>query len=209
MMRELRYTLICDGSSDTVLMPILTWALRVNGITCAIHPEWADLRGFCKILRMEEKIRRSIKYYPCDILFVHRDAEKESPEQRVAEIENAIKKIHQLPVPPSVCVIPIRMQEAWLLFDERAIRHAADNRNGTMPLNLRKLDKIEDIPDPKAALYELLKTASGLTGRHLKKFRPEQKARHITEFMEDFSPLRRLSAFMAFEKNLRQVICGI
>jgi hypothetical protein len=41
-MRELRYTLVSDGASDQVLLPILTWLLRANGVRCAIQPEWAD-----------------------------------------------------------------------------------------------------------------------------------------------------------------------
>ena len=43
-MRELRYTLVTNGSSDTALLPILTWLLKMQGVSCAIQAEWADLR---------------------------------------------------------------------------------------------------------------------------------------------------------------------
>ncbi len=47
-MKELCYTLLTDGSSDIVLIPILTWTLIENGVKCAIHiqSEWADVRKF-------------------------------------------------------------------------------------------------------------------------------------------------------------------
>ncbi len=31
-MSELRYTLLADGSSDRALLPMLTWALRQQGV---------------------------------------------------------------------------------------------------------------------------------------------------------------------------------
>jgi hypothetical protein len=36
----------------------------------------------------------------------------------------------------AICVIPVRMQEAWLLFDETAIKFAAGNRTYPKSLNL-------------------------------------------------------------------------
>lgn len=42
-MRDLRYTLVADGSSDVALLPILTWLLRRNGVALSIQATWADL----------------------------------------------------------------------------------------------------------------------------------------------------------------------
>jgi predicted ATPase len=68
-------------------------------------------------------------------LFVHRDAERELLEKRVAEIHSVVSEAAQTKlVPPVVCVIPVRMQEAWFLFDESALRRAAGNPNGKQPL---------------------------------------------------------------------------
>ena len=91
------------------------------------------------------------------------------------------------------------MLEAWLLFDERAIRQAAGNPNGTAPLNLPPLNKVEDRPDPKSELWAALQIASELKGRRLKKFNSAQAFWRIVDFLEDFSPLRQLPAYLAFE----------
>jgi len=204
-MATLRYTLITDGSSDTVLIPIITWTLRVNGIEGAIQPQWADLRLFSEGTKLEEKIRTSLEYFPCDVLFIHRDAEKEPRENRAKEIWAAYcasRMMDTIQIPP-ICVIPVRMQEAWLLFDETAIRRAAGNKNGQMSLPLPSLNTIEYVPDPKDLLHECLRIASGRTGRRLKKFRPASSAHQIPNFIEDLTPLRSLSAFTAFENDLR------
>ena len=54
-MTELRYTFVTDGSSDAVLIPILTWLLRENGVEFAIQPAWADLT------RIPRRKRRRLK----------------------------------------------------------------------------------------------------------------------------------------------------
>ena len=47
-MKDLRYTLLSDGSSDQALIPILTWLLQKLGVRSAIQPAWADLRRLRK-----------------------------------------------------------------------------------------------------------------------------------------------------------------
>ena len=207
-MDPLRYTRITDGSADTVLMPIITWTLRVNGIEGAIQPQWADLRPFSEGAQLDVKIRTSLEYFPCDILFIHRDAEKEPRENRAKEIWAAYcvsGMMNTIQIPP-ICVIPVRMQEAWLLFDETAIRRAAGNKNGQMSLPLPSLNTIESVPDPKNLLHECLRIASGRTGRRLKKFRPASSTHQIPNFIEDFTPLRSLSAFADFEYDLIETL---
>lgn len=73
---------------------------------------------------------------------------------RQDEIEQSIRAIGVQISVPHVCVIPVRMTEAWLLFDEAAIRQAAGNRLGRAPLALPPLDEVEQEPDPKSLLYE-------------------------------------------------------
>jgi hypothetical protein len=104
-MEALRYTLLSDGSSDQVLMPILTWLLRAQGINGAIQPEWADLRRLPKPPRtLPERISRSLELYPCDVLFVHRDAEGSLPLVRTEEIQQALAMAaRRVQVPPNVC----------------------------------------------------------------------------------------------------------
>lgn len=204
-MRELRYTLLSDGSSDRALLPLLTWLLHEHTFEFAIQSEWADLRRLPAVPRtLATRIQKSIELYPCDLLFVHRDAERESHEVRRNEIRQAIEAAStQVLPPPVICVVPIRMQEAWLLFDELAVRRAAGNPNGRMPLQLPRLNDLENLPDPKENLNELIREASGLSGRRRKKLPVSMYAQRVLEFIEDFDPLRRLSAFKALEDEIR------
>ena len=48
-----------------------------------------------------------------------------------------------------VCVVPVRMQEAWLLIDEAALRRAAGDPNGTQPLAMPDVQRLEELADPK------------------------------------------------------------
>ncbi len=62
------------------------------------------------------------------------------------------------------------------------------------------------LPDPKRELHEFLKQASGLNRRRLKRFLASQHARRVSEFIDDFSPLRKLSAFTALERDIRRIV---
>ena len=203
-MDELRYTLISDGPSDRALLPILTWVLREKGDVSLVQSEWADLRRLPQPPKsLRERIISTIDLFPCDILFIHRDAEREDPENRYEEIRSALNEtIKNGFQTPAVCVVPVRMTEAWLLFDETAIRLAAGNPNGKNPLNLPDLSTIEQIPDPKNILFEILREASGLTGRRLKAFNMAESRIRITALVSDFSPLGKLSAFQRLERNI-------
>jgi len=207
-MNELRYTLLSDGSSDRALIPLLTWLLQEKGISSAIQGQWADLRRLTDPpKRLSERISSSVYLYPCDLLFIHRDAEKESLEKRVAEIRHALAAAKQgEQMPRAVCVVPVRMQEAWLLFDEQAIRHAAGNPQGKEPLNLPHISTVESHADPKEALYSALRTVSGLQGRRLRSFKMSIAVQRVAERIDDFSPLRQLSAFRHLEHELAAIV---
>jgi hypothetical protein len=208
-MKELCYTLLSDGSSDKALMPMLTWLLREHQVECAIQSTWADLRRLPKPPKtLLPRIISGLDLYPCNLLFVHRDAEKESREKRVVEIQEAIEEAvkKSVAVPPAICVIPVRMQEAWLLFDEVALRKAAGNPRGRQPLQLPAIATLEQLPDPKDILHGLLREASGLTGRRLKQFSVNERVHRVAELINDFSPLRVLPAFQALEAEMKQVI---
>jgi hypothetical protein len=153
---------------------------------------------------LSEKIQRTLALYPCDLLFVHRDAEGESRETRVMEIREHLREAGSQQT--AVCVVPVRMQEAWLLFDEAALRTAADNPRGRMPLEIPSLKKLEEVPDPKSVLWNLLATASGLRQGRLRRFEPAPRIHRLADLIEDFSPLRRLSAFWALEEDLKRLL---
>jgi hypothetical protein len=205
-MRELRYTLVSDGSSDRALMPLLTWLLRQHlDDDCPIQPAWADLTRLPRRPKgLEERVRAALDLFPCDLLVVHRDAERDPLERRLEEIKTACAALGDAVA--LVRVVPVRMQEAWLLFDEAAMRRAAGNPNGRDPLEIPSLRRLDKLPDPKETLHGLLRDASGLTGRRLKRFSTQASALRVAEFIEDFAPLRSLSAFAVLEEELIQVI---
>lgn len=160
-MRELRYTLLTDGSSDTALVPILSWALKRH-VDCPVQGTWADLRYLSRPpKRLPDRIRLSLDLYPCDLLFIHRDAEKEPLHKRIDEIRQGLEEAGQWKVMPAVCVIPVRMTEAWLLMDEGAVRRAAGNPHGQEALDLPSVGTLEHVSDPKSVLYACLQSASG------------------------------------------------
>jgi hypothetical protein len=207
-MTLLNCTLLTDGSSDVALLPILEWAIRQHVGEIAVQCEWADLRR----LRLQPRglgarIVKAVELYPCDMLFVHRDAEGQDPGHRYEEINAAVRVAADLGFNlPYVCVVPVRMQEAWLLLDPVAIRSAADNPNGKAQLNLPPPRRIEAHPDPKEVLYQALKAASELSGRRLKRYRPEQRAHSVPRYMTDFGVLRQLPAFVRMEEDIRIVV---
>ena len=124
-MSELRLTLVSDGSSDRALLPILRWLLINGGVNLGIRETWADFRSLRYPPRgLSRRIIRGVELFPCDVLFVHRDAETESPKSRRKEIEDALDAAFRdsCSALPAVCVVPVRMTEAWLLSDGSAIR---------------------------------------------------------------------------------------
>jgi hypothetical protein len=98
------------------------------------------------------------------------------------------------------------MTEAWLLIDEGTMRYAASNPNGKVKLDIPSLKKVEDLPDPKNVLYELLRQASELSGRRLKNFNVYQVVHRLAELTVDYAPLRELSAFQKFEADLSELL---
>lgn len=200
----LTFTLLSDGSSDRALIPVLRWLLLQNSAR-DFSDQWADLRSLRPPPKLlSEKIRMTIALFPCDLLFVHRDAEGEKRDVRVAEIREHLGVAGS--GPPAICVVPVRMQEAWLLFDEAAIRFAADNPRGRAPLPIPSLKRVEELPDPKSLLWDLLTSASGLRPGRLRRFEPARRIHRLSDLIEDFSPLRRLSAFQALEDDLQRIL---
>ena len=209
-MKEIRYTLLSEGTSDKALIPILNWMLRNCMPEHAIQAEWADLGRLPKPPKsLSERIAKSIELYPCDLLFVHRDADGKGREQRVGEITKASKDVQEaLSQVYLVCVIPVRMTEAWLLFSEDAIRTAAENPRGRQLLNIPDIRTVENCPDPKNTLHDILVKASGTSGRRLKKFnaRLSSKVQRISQVVQDFSPLKELEAFRCLEAEIHQFV---
>jgi hypothetical protein len=208
----MRYTLVSDGASDQALMPILEWALRQAGVAADLQAQWADLRTLRHPpIGLRDRIKTAVALYPCELLFVHRDGEGQGPEMRITEINGAVSELrHSGVAVPHVCVVPVRMQEAWLLIDEDAIRTASGNQYGRVQLPLPRPRDLEGLPDPKEVLFALLRTASELSGRRLRKLSLARARLRVAELIDDFSRLRVLTAFQTFEASRnKQVPCPL
>ena len=198
MAAPLTSTLVADGRSDRVLLPLLERLLDEHCPGPYRSPHFAGLPAG---LPLTERIRQALDLYPCDLLFVHRDAERQSPASRIEEIQLALTGLAGRPA--SVSIIPVRMTEAWLLVDEAAIRAAAGNPTGKLALDLPSLKKIELLPDPKEVLFTALRTASERPPGRLRKFDPQERRHRITELIDDLDRLRRLPSFAHLEEQIR------
>jgi hypothetical protein len=208
-MKLLRFTLVTDGPTDAVLVYPLRWLLLENGVRWAIQPTWADFRQLrAPPSSLEDKVHSALDLYPCELLLIHRDAERDPREKRVAEIRTAARRIATDFFAGLVyaAVVPVRMTEAWFLFDEAAIRSAAGNPNGCNPLSLPDVSKVEGLADPKQMLNDLLRQATDKPTRRLRHFRSAQAFHRVAELTQDFGPLRRATAFEQLESDLRAII---
>lgn len=208
-MSDLRFTLISDGRSDRALTRVLRWLLISNGVSRPVQGSWADLGNLWRPpKRLHDTVATALRFYPCELLFVHRDAEKGTLEDRQAEIQRAVQRAcrESGQIPPMARVVPVRMTEAWFLFDEFALRSAAGNPHGRIPLDLPSTAQIERIGNPKKLLRELIVTASGLTGRRQQKLRPEAALHRLADLITDYGPLGVLPAFSALTAEVRSLI---
>lgn len=199
--------MLCDGSSDQCLIPILDWLLQQSVRSMLLsRTRWADF-GFRRkpTQNLEERICLAMEYNPSDLLFIHRDAEAQGPDIRRQEILNAVQQLEQRPT--AVCVIPVRMTEAWLLLDEVAIRTAAGNPKGRLPLNLPSSAAIERVADPKEVLFQALRIASEQTGRRLRNLRVDERRHRVAELM-DYALLHDLPAFQSLEDEIKETLAA-
>lgn len=204
---DLKYTLIADGSSDKTLLKIIKWSLDDLYPTLPNEGSFADFRFLPNPPKsLMEKVKTAMILYPYNVVFIHRDAETTNSkiiEQRYNEIRDELGEDE---FDKTICVVPIKMMEVWLLINKDAIKMAASNRNYSGEINLPAVKNLENQNQPKMLLHNLLADASGLKGRNLKKFNPDRAVHLVAEYIDDFSPLRQLVAFQAFENELRRVV---
>jgi hypothetical protein len=199
-MKSLAYVLAAEGPSDDMLLPIIDWVLgRALGSAAVFNGRmWP-----CSSMR--QRIEQAVtEFADTELLLVHADADSRTGyAERVAEINSAVHDLREagLALPPHVCIVPVRESEAWLLFDERAIRYAARKVNGKERWKFPS-HKYDEIADPKRELNTALDIASELTGRRLAKFRQNRQPLDVAKGIEDFSPLLKLDAFRAFHEDI-------
>lgn len=205
-MRRARALLLVDGSSDEPLGRHAAALARKHGVVLDVVAPEFERMARPPGRRIADRIQRVLAFDPdFEVVLIHRDAEAQPVEHRVAEIHLAVEELSF----DCVCVpvVPIRMTEAWLLLDETAIRWVAGRPSGREPLQLPKPDSVESHPDPKALLREALNTASGFSGRRLRKFDRDfgSHRRQLMERLDRRGPVQSLGAWQALELSIRRM----
>lgn len=142
-----------------------------------------------------------------NMIFVHRDADREGPTARRTEI--AVAAAENSVLEPVVPVIPVRHLEAWLLLSEGEIRRAVGRPRGSVPLSLPSLREIEE-KDCKTILRRALVEAGETSGRRRQKastdaaFSAYRKV--LLERLDIDGPVRELPSWRALEADIRTAV---
>lgn len=192
MNRQLAWSIVADGGTDLLLVPVIQWAVhRLDPGVEILEPEFRKRQG---------SVVEFLATYSTGamLVLVHRDSENFTLDERRREFETVERQ-------DFVPVVPVRMSEAWLLFDGPAIAKAAGSPTSQVPVP--GVAQIENIPDPKGLLDELLFRAAGApTGRHGRRFMRDIVRRRVSvaEYITDYSPLENVPAFRSFQEALAE-----
>ena len=195
-MQRFTSTLVAEGSSDQALVPMIEFVLDEH---CGV-PHVTTFAQDLPSGPLRTRIAQALILHPCDLLFVHRDADREEVSLREDEIREAVRSSG---ASTAICLIPVRMTESWLLVDEVAIRRASGNTSGRARLGVPPIARLEAHADPKSLLFAALDKASELGINRLRRFDRNQARRQISGFMDDLSVLRNLPSFVHFESQVR------
>ena len=192
MTRQLTWSIVADGGTDRLLVPIIEWAIhRVDPQVEILEPQFRKRRGSVK----EGLGKRDSGDM---LVFVHRDSEGLPLEERLQEFERVER-------PDVVPVVPVQMSEAWILFDAGAIARAASAPSAKIVAP--RAAELESIANPKQRLDELLVAAagspSGRRGRTFKRSLVERRV-SVAGYIADYSPLENVPAFIAFQESLAE-----
>jgi hypothetical protein len=205
---RVRFLLVGEGSSDRALVaPLEKLCLQLGASEAkGVAPDMGR-RHLKPGHRVVDKLHSALSLEPnADLVFIHRDADDADPSPRHQEIEQAVAELASMP--PWVGVVPVQMSEAWAMLDEQAIRRAADNPSGRVPLDIPKPKHVERIADPKSYLDDLLIKASGESGRRLDRFKRKLSARRflLLDQLDLDGPIRYVPAWNRLCDDLRPVL---
>ena len=192
----MRFLLVCEGKSDAPLASHIRQVIDGYGYPTVDFDVSTDGR------LLVDKIRNGLELLPrYNLLFVHRDADAAGSEARYREIENAAREAEYQG--PWVGIVPVRMTEAWILLDERAIRQVAGKPRGRETLDLPRPRLVERIPNPKAELERVLLAANGVRGRRRREFLVSIPAMHrrLLQNLPVGGPLEQLESWSKFRDD--------
>ena len=204
----LRVLLVCEGSSDTGLLAHIQQLLIMGGVSDPVTESHTHGRY------LAQRIRGGLELTgDCDLLLVHRDADSEldtgsaGPGKRLQEIESAISESGYYG--SWAGVIPIHAMESWLLANPSAIGAAVGNPGFVERLDLPAPSRIESIADPKETLQVSLETASGQSGRRLRRIRRDfpQLRQILLENLPVGGPLEFVPSWCRFRDDTLAAIC--
>lgn len=205
------FSLVGEGTSDLNLVaPIESLLLRYGAESVEARP--VDLSTVPD--RVGHKVVEKVKWVVendtnVDIIFVHRDADNAGYDKRYGEISDAFRDFasdfNWVPV------IPVRTIEAWILVEEYEIRRVADNPNGRIDLDVPSVKDVESIKNPKEKLFDLLRQASEVSGRRLKKLnRSLGRCRsRLIDQLDVEGPVKELESWKTFEAYTKKACSKI
>jgi hypothetical protein len=190
---------LCEGSSDQPLADHIEALFRTLGLELrVVQPDFALLADkVTKDLPSRLATGARLMGYEPDLVICHRDTDNTSIADRRAEMTAALHVVGS--ESPLVAVIPVRMTEAWLMLDERAIRTVAGNPRGKVDLQLPKVANIERMADPKAYLQKVILVASETSGRRRERLdrRFSSNRRQLLERLDLEGPITQLPSWQA------------
>lgn len=190
MSRQLTWSIVADGGTDRLLVPIIQWAIhRLDPDVEILEPEFRKRRGSVEDFLLAHASGAML-------VFVHRDSENLALEDRLREFQSVTR-------PNVVPVVPVQMSEAWILFDGSAVAKAAGSPSSEV--QVPAVAELEGVAGPKDRLDDLLFRAAGSpTGRRGRNFKRSIANRRVSvaEYISDYSPLMRLPAFLRFQESL-------
>jgi hypothetical protein len=205
-MKTLTFTLLAEGGSDRLLIPVIEWVIRSFNVPFAFEIVLAEPYASSDLADLA-LMKEMLRVYPCDVLVIHRDSDTQPLKVRRKQITDA--SLYLLEGAQPVPLVPVRMTEAWFLKQESAVRAAVGNPHGQVALQLPPKIKWEKLSDPKKILLDSLTEASELTGRRLKQFNPHQFRARVGELITDFSYLSGLASFDQFESDMKQTLANL
>jgi hypothetical protein len=200
---NIEFAYICEGTSDEALVRHLEHLCVELGFQEAsgVIPEFDRLpKAIGKTV--EARVAALRLLYPAiNVVFVHRDADNVSPNERYDEIRLGVESVGGY---KWVGLVPVRELEAWLLVDEEGIRYVAENPNGTVKLNLPKVSAVEFVADPKELLWNAIEQASELAGRRLEKLKKNRskKRRMLVERISSSEKIRELPSWKKLYEDI-------
>jgi hypothetical protein len=203
---RVRFVFVGEGTSDAGLVA----HLQELCVQCGASEATGSAPAFWQLPQRPGKkvvlqVNAALALEPtANLVFVHRDADSRSEDDRIEEIQGTANECSVRLVP----VVPIQETEAWLLLDEQAIREVVENPRGRVALGLPRPNRVEDISSPKERLKEALARASELRGRRLQRLNADFP-RLRTSLIQRLRPsamLTSVGAWIRLTQRTRQAI---